>query len=281
METFLSAQEELILKEAHRASRSKRHADRIKTILLLNFGYSYKEVAKVLFLDDTTLRTYFKEYQKGGFDELVEDKYEGKMSFLTPKQQKHLILHLNENLYSTVKEIVLYVNQEFKISYSVEGMTNLLHKLNFTYKKTKIVPGKANLEKQKEFIIWYENLKKTKGKEDVILFLDGTHPTHNTRNAYGWIQKGVEKYVKTNTGRERLNLNGASRIKLTFLPPYSPNLNPIEKLWHFFHKKILYNKYYPDFKEFEKESLNFFKNIKLYKKELDTFVTDNFHLLPT
>jgi transposase len=339
VKTFLSAQEVIILREAHRASRSKKHADRIKTILLLNIGYSYSEVAKVLFLDDTTTRTYFSEYQKGGLDELVEDKYEGRLSFLKLDEQKELVLYLDENLQHTIKEIVNFVKLKFKVSYSVEGMTNLLHKLGFTYKKTKIVPGKADLQKQKVFIKWYKNLKKTKKETDVILFLDGTHPTHNTRSAYGWILKGKEKYVKTNTGRERLNLNGAlnlktkdvtifseesinslaiinmfwklekeyskgniycicdnatyyknmdvtsylktSRIKLKFLPPYSPNLNPIERLWHLFHKKILYNHYYPTFKEFRENTLNFFQNIKNYKKELDTFVTDNFHLVPT
>ena len=35
-----------------------------------------------------------------------------------------------------------------------------------------------------------------------------------------------------------------SKIKLLFLPPYSPNLNLIERLWKFMRKKILYNQYY-------------------------------------
>lgn len=339
MKTFLTAQEVVILKEAHRASRSKKHADRIKTILLLNLGYLYSQITKILLLDDTTLRNYFKEYQKGGLELLVEDKYEGKASFLNSNQLKQLDFYLDKNLHNTVKEIIVFVKNRFNVLYSVEGMTNLLHKMGFTYKKTKIVPGKANQERQIEFIKQYEELKKTKENDDVILFLDGTHPTHNTRNSYGWIKKGEEKYIKTNTGRERLNINGAlnletkdltvfsvesinreatinlfwnlekkyptgqincicdnatyyknkdvtsylttSRINLIFLPPYSPNLNPIEKLWHFFHKKILYNQYYPTFKEFEETALTFFKNLKKYKPELNTFVTDNFHLIPT
>jgi transposase len=35
------------------------------------------------------------------------------------------------------------------------------------------------------------------------------------------------------------------------LPPYSPNLNSIERLWHFFKKKVTYNKYYEHFTDFE------------------------------
>ncbi|MDO4571454.1 MAG: transposase [Planctomycetia bacterium] len=40
-------------------------------------------------------------------------------------------------------------------------------------------------------------------------------------------------------------------IRLHFLPAYSPNLNPIERLWRFFKKKVLYNQYFPDFFDVE------------------------------
>lgn len=32
-------------------------------------------------------------------------------------------------------------------------------------------------------------------------------------------------------------------IKLIYLPPYSPNLNLIERVWLYFKKAILYNRY--------------------------------------
>src|SRR5439155_16953305 len=36
-------------------------------------------------------------------------------------------------------------------------------------------------------------------------------------------------------------------IELLYLPPFSPNLNLIERLWKFVKKHCLYSKYYPDF----------------------------------
>ncbi len=39
-------------------------------------------------------------------------------------------------------------------------------------------------------------------------------------------------------------------IELLYLPPYSPNLNLIERLWKFVKKKCLYAKYYEDFTQF-------------------------------
>ena len=44
-------------------------------------------------------------------------------------------------------------------------------------------------------------------------------------------------------------------IHLLFLPPYSPKLNLIERLWKFTKKKCLYNKYYESFHNF-KEAIN-------------------------
>lgn len=68
-------------------------------------------------------------------------------------------------------------------------------------------------------------------------------------------------------------------IKLIFLPPYSPNLNLIERLWKFLKKKIKKNKYYDTFKKFKQAIFDFFKNIKQYKTELDTLLTLKFEII--
>jgi len=40
-------------------------------------------------------------------------------------------------------------------------------------------------------------------------------------------------------------------IELLYIPPYSPNLNLIERLWKFVKKQCLYSKYYSGFKDFK------------------------------
>lgn len=70
-------------------------------------------------------------------------------------------------------------------------------------------------------------------------------------------------------------------IKLVYLPPYSPNLNPIERLWKFFKKKVLYNRYYETRSEFEAACTKFFRYIRKYRDELSTLLTDEFHVLGT
>ena len=58
--------------------------------------------------------------------------------------------------------------------------------------------------------------------------------------------QAVKKYLET------------SKIELHFLPPYSPNLNPIERLWKWMKERILYNSYYPEFEDFKVAVLGFF-----------------------
>jgi transposase len=72
-----------------------------------------------------------------------------------------------------------------------------------------------------------------------------------------------------------------SKIKLIFLPPYSPNLNLIERLWKYFRKRVIYNKYYETFDEFKKACKSFFRRIKRYKGELSSLMTENFQIIET
>jgi transposase len=66
-------------------------------------------------------------------------------------------------------------------------------------------------------------------------------------------------------------------IELLYLPPYSPNLNLIERLWKFVKKKYLYAKYYEDFTQFSSAISEYLEdaNVK-YKEELDSLLTLRF-----
>lgn len=338
MKNFLSAGQIKTLKEKHRYCKDKRQADRIKTILCLNMGYEYKDIAELLLLDDSTLRNYHAEYLEGGIEKLLGDDYKGRFCYLNEEQLQELDLHIQDTIYIDSKELAAYIEKAYGICYTHSAVKKLLHRLGFVYKKPKHIPGKADAVKQQEFIEKYELLKKNKRKEDKVFFVDGVHPLHNSQPAYGWIKKGKEKAIKANTGRQRLNINGAydieshkviiredesinaqstialfeqmlkeypfgmlyiildnaryyrskvvreflnnhSRIELVFLPPYSPNLNIIERLWRFFKKKTTYNEYYEKFSVFKEACLNFFANIKDYHDELETLMTEKFHII--
>jgi transposase len=67
-------------------------------------------------------------------------------------------------------------------------------------------------------------------------------------------------------------------IKLVFLPAYSPNLNLIERLWKFFKKKVLYNKYYKNIKEFRRSCIDFFSNINQHSNDVAKFMNADFDM---
>lgn len=70
-------------------------------------------------------------------------------------------------------------------------------------------------------------------------------------------------------------------IELLYLPPYSPNLNIIERLWKFFKKKVMRNKYYQEFTDFFEAICSFFKNFNEYEEELKTLLSLNFQIIKT
>jgi|SRR5688572_3585895 len=66
-------------------------------------------------------------------------------------------------------------------------------------------------------------------------------------------------------------------IEIMFLPPYSPNLNLIERLWKFVKKKCLYSKRYENFTAFKEAIYGCISNAHVkHKEELDTLLTLNF-----
>jgi transposase len=71
----------------------------------------------------------------------------------------------------------------------------------------------------------------------------------------------------------------ALKIKLHYLPPYSPNLNPIERMWKLMHEHVTYNQYYEKFSQFSDATNNFLKTIGRKKKLLRARITDNFQII--
>jgi transposase len=66
-------------------------------------------------------------------------------------------------------------------------------------------------------------------------------------------------------------------IELLFLPPYSPNLNLIERFWKFVKKQCLYSRYYPDASAFQQAILSFIAQApSKHKAALDSLLSLKF-----
>lgn len=317
MEKILNPKERQKLIERHRKERDGRIRDRIKAVLAYDDGYSYSEIARILLLDDQTIRRHLDDYQR---EQKLKTNNGGSTGKLNDEESSQLIEHLNEVTYLYVKDICEYVRKTYRKKYSVSGMTKWLHSHDFCYKKAHGVPAKADREQQKKFIQFFNRLKRKSGESEPIYFADSVHPQHQTQLSYGWILKGKRKEVATTGQQKRLNFIGGIclkghrftyhqadkvdansicdflwklrqanpgkyyvhviwdnarphknaevhafakelGIKLHYLPPYSPNLNPIERVWKIMHESVRYNKYYGKFSEFTDATLDFFRNI--------------------
>jgi len=62
-----------------------------------------------------------------------------------------------------------YIRGKFSVVYSESAVTLLLHRLGFAYKKPKLVPGKADPEKQQQFLSELKELKASLEDSDKIL----------------------------------------------------------------------------------------------------------------
>jgi len=70
-------------------------------------------------------------------------------------------------------------------------------------------------------------------------------------------------------------------IELLFLPPYSPNLNLIERYWKFVKKHVLAAKEYPTFEAFYQAIESFVQTAHIsHEEQLKSLLTWNFQTLP-
>jgi transposase len=77
------------------------------------------------------------------------------MEKLSESESSELEKHLLEYTYLHVTSIVAHVAMRFGHNYSIPGMTSWLKRHGFSYKKTKLVPGKADKDEQQKWIDAY------------------------------------------------------------------------------------------------------------------------------
>ncbi|MGB3780610.1 MAG: IS630 family transposase [Tunicatimonas sp.] len=210
-----------------------------------------------------------------------------------------------------------------------------LKRHGFLYRKCGYVPGKADPEKQAQWLeeSFQAELEAAQKGETVLLFVDAAHFVLSQFCCMMWCVKRL--FLRSGAGRNRINVLGALNavsqqittlintsyinaeviqdfflelrkeypflpitivldnaryqhckaviafaerlhIKLLFLPPYSPNLNIIERLWKFAKKKVLYGKYYERADLFHKAIHDFFEQIDAHQDQLKSLLTLKF-----
>lgn len=194
-------------------------ARRANAILLLDDGKSCAQIGEFLYLDDDTVRNWYKQYQKGGVDLLTLFDWKGGHSRMSVAHETELSNWLEGRFCRSTDEIRAFIEAEFGFSYSRSGCIKLLGRLGFEYKKPKALPQVADADRQAAFIAQYEQLLNNLGDDEAVYFCDAVHPEHQTKPAHGWVKKGTNPAIKTSSGRGRVNIHGGLNLE-TFNAPF-------------------------------------------------------------
>lgn len=127
-----------------------------------------------------------------------------------------------------------------------------LNDMNVTIREYETIDGEA-------MIRFFKDLELEGGQGKIHVILD---------NAAAHKNRILIDYLKT------------SRITLNYLPPYSPNLNPIERLWKIFRETTLYNRYFDKCSDFFAAVRNFFgTTVHAIQPLLRQRINDNFQTI--
>jgi transposase len=164
---------------ARDGSAAHRLARRANALVLLDDGMSYPAIAKVLPVDDDTIRTWYSLYQDEGIEGLAGFGYEGSACRLRDEQQDKLKARITETLPRTTRAIGAWIEKECGIEYQGRsGLIALLHRLGMEHRKPKAVSRKLDPEKRAAFIKAYDDLLNHLDADEAVLFADAVHPTH-------------------------------------------------------------------------------------------------------
>lgn len=340
MKVVLTETERQQLRTVQKQRRDGEVYVKVTVILLLDKHRPLASIADDLGLDETTVYRYARAFTDLGLAKYLAHERPGYWGLLSSAQLARLCHEVNTRLYTDSKALQSWLAQTCGVTYSQAGLTQLLHRLGFTYKLTTPIPCAAQAEAQQDFLHELVVLEaQVERGQAVLYYADAAHPTHNTRCTRAWCEVGKQRPLLTVSGRERVNLNAAVnayaptqvlldetacvnaqstkrlyeqllaahpdkqriyvvcdnaryyknkelRAWLTdkplvqvFLPPYSPNLNLIERLWKYLRQKIINTTFYRTKGQFRQAVLGFFTRLPEFGPDLTSLLTRNFHIL--
>ena len=327
---------------ARDGSAASRVTRRANALVLLDDGWSCRDVARAFLLDDDTIRGWRKLFEQRGIEGLTSFDMGGSAGLLSATQEDDLRAWVGATLPRTTRQVGAWIEQEFGVVYeSRSGLIALMHRLGLEYHTPTVISRKLDEEKQKAFIATYEDLMNSLPDNEAVLFADAVHPTHAAQPVGCWAPKQDKLAIEQTSGRQRINIHGAldlvtgrtrmievetvdaastirllelieafypmlalihvfldnaryhhaklvrdwlsrpeCRIRLHFIPPYCPHLNPIERLWGVMHRHVTHNKCYATCAQFADATLDFLRvEVPRNWTDLCDYVSDNFRVI--
>ncbi len=130
-----------LIELARNGSAAHRLARRANALVLLDDGMSCEAIAKVLFLDDDTIRTWYRLYEADGIEGLTNFSYAGSVCQLSGEQQEKRKAWVAAALPHTTRQVGAWIENEFSVVYQGRsGLIALLHRLGLEHHKPNFIP---------------------------------------------------------------------------------------------------------------------------------------------
>ncbi|MBS0584800.1 MAG: IS630 family transposase [Verrucomicrobia bacterium] len=228
-------------------------------------------------------KTFNKEYSRSGMTKwLIEHRFAFKRpekvpGKLDPSKQQEFIKEYESLKNRLGQHDKLYFLDAIHPEYQSQAVCGWIKKgerktLQTTGKQKRLhLIGALNLKEMDVVVAEYETI-------------DGDAITHFFNDLEGGNREGEMHIILDNAAahknRKVLDYLKSSRIRLHYLPPYSPNLNPIERLWKLFREITLYNRYFSTCRDFFAAVRGFFTDtINQIKPLLKQRINDNFQII--
>lgn len=183
---------------------------RLIAILMIANEIDICIISKVIGKSNSTIERWFQHYLTKGIDRINSFNYAPKKSFLEKDQILEVTDWVRKTNPLSIKEVLQYINDNYRIKYSNEAVRQLLIKNGLKLLRPKVIPGNPpSEEEQKNKIDEYFKMKSSCEAGTVFLFGDGMHLIHQNIPTLCWGDPKMPPILKTNTGRKRLNILGA------------------------------------------------------------------------
>lgn len=196
---------------------------------------------------------------------------------LNPELQQQFIKFYQQLKANLPKDGEIYFLDAFHPDYQSQAVSGWIKKgevktLPTTNKQTRLhFVGAINLENMNVIAREYETVK----SEHVISFLKNLEESSLASKIYIISDNG-----RSNKNKDVEDYLKRSKIEVVYLPPYSPNLNPIERLWKIVRESTTYNRCYENFSAFQNAIRTFFfKDIFEIVDVLRQRINDDFQVI--
>lgn len=308
---------------------------KMEAVYLKSQQLSHRAICRLTGITGNTLRAYLRDYQQGGLERLKRLNFYQPQSKLM-EHRESLEEYFKANPPATVKQARSVIAEQTGIELSPTQVRAFLLHLGLKCRKVGMIPAKADVEKQAQFLEQElePRLEEAKDGQRKVFFVDAAHFVLSPFLGFLWSVARI--FIQAPSGRQRFNVLGALDavtkeiftvtnqtyitsvqvcelltqlallgaglpitivldnaryqrcklvmahaaslgIELLFLPPYSPNLNLIERLWKFVKKQCLCSKYYDKFEKFKQAISGCLENASVeHKEEHNSLLTLNF-----